>query len=100
MMAREKEDRQKEHQDRSDDPVLNKRKGQDLKILEYLPKFFIPHLGKGRIHHQYEADGNGDIGGSHLETVYYIPNAGIKISASHADEHGQENPQSQKSIQK
>jgi hypothetical protein len=44
----------------------------------YLANLFIFDLGKGRIHHQDEADRNGDVRGPGLKAVYKLSVPGIK----------------------
>ena len=61
-IAAQEDDRQHEHQDWTNDPVLNERKGQDLLIAEDIPQLLILHLGEWRVHHQDQADRNRDIG--------------------------------------
>jgi hypothetical protein len=53
----------------ADDPVLNQRQDQYFGIPENLAQFLVPHFGQGRVHHQNEPDGNGDIGRTRLELI-------------------------------
>ena len=63
-VAAQEEDRQHEHQDGADDPVLHEREAEDLVVAEDLAQLLVLHLGQGRIHHQDQADGDGDVGGA------------------------------------
>ena len=67
-IAAKEEDGQDEHQDRADDPVLHQRQRQDLAVAEDVAQFLVFHLGQRRIHHQDEADGDGDVGRARLGT--------------------------------
>ena len=64
----QKHNGQREHKDRADDPVLDQGEGQDFEVLEDLGQFLVAHLGQRRIHHQDEADGDGNGGRPHLKT--------------------------------
>ena len=64
-IAAQEDDRQHEHQDRADDPVLEQRQAQHLPVAEDVAQFFVLHFGQRRVHHQDQADGDGDIGGAH-----------------------------------
>ena len=75
-------------------------KTEYLYIPEDKPQFFVAHLGQRRVHHQDQADGNGDIGGSDLKYIDEIPYAGIQIAPEHPDSHGQKDPQREKTVQK
>ena len=65
---------------------------QDLEILENLGQLFVPHLGQGRIHHQDQADGDGDVGGAHLEGSQDFGEAGRQVAQKNPRRHGQKNP--------
>ena len=69
VVSGEKGHRQPEHQNRSDQPVLDQRQGQHLGVAEDLVQLLVAHLGQGRIHHQNQADGDGQVGGADLEGV-------------------------------
>ena len=47
--------------------VLKQRQAQDLAIPEDAAQLLVLHLGQGRIHHEDEADGNGNGGRAHLQ---------------------------------
>ena len=44
-----------------------KERDKTLNFFENLGQFLVAHLGQGRIHHQDEADGDGNVGGAHLK---------------------------------
>ncbi len=93
VMAAEKGNGEQEHQDGADHPVLDQGKCKHFKITKYVTQLLIPHLGKGRVHHQDQSDGNGDIGGAHLKMIDHTPDIGEEITTAHADKHGQEYPE-------
>ncbi len=49
---RQEDEGQDEHQDRPDDPVLQKRKTKHLFVVCHLADFFIFHPDQRRVHHQ------------------------------------------------
>ena len=65
----QEDDRQGEHQDRTDDPVLQQGEPQDLPVAEDVPQLLVVHLGERRVHHQDQPDGNRDIGGPDRDRI-------------------------------
>ena len=65
----QEDDRQDEHEERPDHPVLHERKAEDLVVAEDVAELLVAHLGKRRIHHHDEADGDGDVGRAHLKRL-------------------------------
>ena len=51
---------------------------EDLDVLEDVPELLVLHLGQGRVHHQDEADGDGDVGRPGLEPVDESDDAGTR----------------------
>ena len=96
----EKDDGQQEHQDGADHPVLDQGQGQDLEVLEDLGQFLVAHLGQGRIHHQNEANGDGNVGSAHLEEGQELGETGQEITEADPGRHGQKDPQGQKALHK
>ena len=93
-------DGQDEHQDGADHPVLHERQAEHLDVLEHLAELLVPHLRKGRVHHENQADGDGNVGGPALELVPEIDDAGKDIAPADADEHGEEDPQGEETVEK
>ena len=98
-IAPQKNDGQEEHQDGADHPVLDEGQAEDFVVPKYLPQFLVFHLGQRRVHHEDQSDGDGDVGGPDLELMPEVHDAGGHVSPPHADEHGEKDPQRQKSIQ-
>jgi hypothetical protein len=65
----EEEEREGEHEDRADDPVLQEGQAEDLPIAEDVPELFVAHLCEGRVHHEDETDRYGNVGCSDLESI-------------------------------
>ncbi len=100
-VAAQEDDRQQEHQDRADDPVLQQRQAQHLPVAEDLAQLVIMHLGQRRVHHQDQADGDGDVGGADRNRrVERLDGLGQQKAQAHADRHGQEDPQGQVAVEK
>ena len=98
-LVAEEDDGQGEHQERPDDPVLDEGQRQDLDVLEDVAELLVLHLGQGRIHHQDEADGDGDVGRPRLELVDEADDGRDEIAQPDADGHGQEDPEGQVSVE-
>src|SRR5208283_5819752 len=99
-MTGKKCDGKDEHQDGADYPVLDQRKSQDLEISEYLAQLLVLHLCKRGIHHENQADCDGNIGCPHLEIVDHVPDVWEKIAPTHADNHRQKDPESKVAVEK
>ena len=81
LSGAKEDDRECEHQDRANDPILDQRECQDFLVAEHISQFLILYLGKGGIHHDDKADGNRDIGGADLKGVdelFDAARAGLK----------------------
>ena len=68
-IAVKKNNRQKEHENRSDYPVLDKRETEYLFVSEDLAEFFILYFCERRIHHKNKPDSDRNVGGTHLKFV-------------------------------
>jgi hypothetical protein len=88
----QEDDRQEEHEERADDPVLHQRETEDLVVAEDLAELLVLHLGERRIHHHDEPDGDGDVGRPDVEPVDEAGHAGEGPTEEHADGHGKEDP--------
>ena len=69
-----------------------------LTVAKHPGQFLVAHLGQGRIHHENQPHGNGDVGGAHLEPVDGVAYAGKKIAAHYTGKHCQEDPQREESV--
>ena len=97
----QEDDRQHEHQDRADDPVLQKGDAQDLPVAEDIPKLLVADFCQGRIHHQDQADRNGDIGRADRDSlIESLHPCRKEIAQADTNCHCQEYPQGKKTIQK
>ena len=63
------------------------------------PQFFITHLGQRRIHHDDEADGDGDVGGADLKAVDEGRRGWDEVADGDADSHGEEDPEREIAVQ-
>lgn len=91
-IAPQEYDREKKHQNRPDNPVLDQGQDQYPVILKDFPQLFIPHFRERRIHHKYKAYGNRNICRTALELVPEIDNAGGQITPANSDKHGEKDP--------
>ena len=89
----QEDDRQEEHEQRPDDPVLHQREPEDPVVAKDVAELLVLHLGERRIHHHDEADGDGDVGGADVERVDEVGHAGEGPAQEHADGHGEEDPE-------
>ncbi len=93
-------DGQKEHQQRADHPVLHQRQQQNSFVAEHAGHLFVAHLGQRRVHHQNQADGDGDVGGAYLGTEDQLLNLRQEVPRADADNHRCKNPESKVAIKK
>jgi hypothetical protein len=98
-IAAQENDGQEEHQDRSDDPVLEERERQDPPVPEDIAELLVPDLRQRRIHHQDQADGDGNVGRADLEALDELLDTRYDVAQPHADGHGQEDPDRQVAIE-
>ena len=95
----QEDDRQGEHQQRADDPVLQQREPQHLQVAEDVAQLLVLHLGQRRVHHQDQADGDGHVGGAGVEAVPEADDPREEVSQPDADGHGQEDPHRQVAVE-
>ena len=96
----QKDDGQREHQERPDDPVLEQRQAEDLAVGEDIGQFLVAHLGERRIHHQDQAQGNRDVGRADLEGIDEILGPRHEVAERDAQPHGGEDPDRQITVEK
>ena len=60
---------QREHQNWSDDPVLDERQGKHFPVVKHVAQFLVLHFCQRRVHHQDQAQRDGKVGGIHLKAV-------------------------------
>src|SRR5208282_4593529 len=96
----QKNDREREHQNWSDYPILEKRKTKDLPVAEDVSEFVVVHLGQRRIHHQDETDRNRKRSRANAKAIESSLNAGPEETERHTGRHRQENPKRQISVEK
>ncbi len=92
--------RQKKHENWTDNPVLHQRQAQYLPIAKYVAQFLVLYFGQRGIHHEDQTHGDRYVGCVHLEVTNDGFHAGYKVSGPNADRHCQEDPQRQVSIKK
>ena len=89
----QKEHREQEHQHRADEPVLHEREAEDAGVGEDLGELRILHLRQRRIHHEDEADGDGQVGRADGHRGEQRLGVGDHEMAEHDPEsHGGEDP--------
>ena len=71
-----------------------------LLVAENVGQLLVSHLGKGRIHHQDQADGNRNVGCADLEAVDETLDARHEKTETHAQGHGSKDPDRQIAVQK
>ena len=89
-----------EHQDGTDHPVLDQREAEDFPVAKHVAQFLVLHLRQRRVHHQDEADGDGDVRRVHPEPIDEGLDAGDEVAQPDANGHRQENPEGQKAVEK
>ena len=62
-------------------------------------QLFVPDLGQGRVHHQDETHGDGEVGGTDGESAPELGNTEPQGSHRYPHTHGQKDPQRQVSVQ-
>ena len=77
-VSAQKDDGEHEHQNRPDDPVLHEREAEHAGVAKDFAQPLVLHLGQRRIHHEDEADGDGDVGGTGLEALKKTGTPGTK----------------------
>ena len=96
----EKDDRKNEHQNGTDDPVLDEREAKDFLISEYFAELLILDLRKWRVHHQDKTDGNGNVGRANLEAVDEGFRFLKEIAETNTEGHRREDPECKKPVHK
>ncbi len=92
---------EQEHDHRPDDPVLEERQGEDPLVPQNDPELLVAHLGQRRVHHEDEADGDGDRRGPDLRgLVQRLHGLRPQVADGHPDGHGGEDPDGQVAIEK
>ena len=57
------------HQNRTNDPVLNKGQTKDFPVTEDVAEILVTYFRQRRVHHEYQAYGYGDVGCSNLKAI-------------------------------
>ena len=91
----QEDDRQREHQDRPDDPVLNQRQAKNFPVDEDIGQFLVTDLGERWVHHQDQAQRDRNVGRSDLEGIDPILDARNVEAQADAERHGGEYPDRQ-----
>ena len=68
-LVAQEDDREPEHQQRADDPVLHEREREHALVAEDLAELLVADLRERRVHHQDEADGDRDRGRADAHAV-------------------------------
>ena len=97
--AAQEDEREEEHQDGADDPVLRQRESEHAAVAEDFAEFFVADLCQRRKHHDDEADGDGDVGGAALEAVDEDGDVGHEVSQANADGHGEKDPEREEAVE-
>ena len=89
----QEEHREQEHQHRADEPVLREGEAEDAGVGEDLGELRILHLRQRRIHHENEADGDGQVGRANGERGKQRLGVGDhELAEEDPDSHGGEDP--------
>ncbi len=96
----QKRDRQGEHEHGADEPVLHEGEAQHLLVPEHVAHFLVTHLRQRRIHHEDQADGDGNGSGAHTQIRDGVRDARREVANGHPDEHGEKNPERQEAVEK
>ncbi|MBK7399566.1 MAG: hypothetical protein IPJ34_25730 [Myxococcales bacterium] len=95
----EEHDREREHQDRADDPVLHQRQGEDLLVAEDEAELLVADLGERRVHHDDEPDRDGHRGGADAEPREPRRERRHPEAERDPDAHREEDPQRQEAVE-
>ena len=99
-LVAQEQHRKRKHENRSDNPVLNERKQQHPAVLEDAAHLLVLHLCQRRIHHQDQADRNGDRGCACVEAVQERHHARHEVAQRNAGCHGGEDPEREVAVEK
>ena len=84
----QEDDREPEHQDRADDPVLHQGKQKHPLVTEDLADLLVAHLRKRRKHHEDKPDSDRDRGRAHAHTVKRSRESRRQESEGNSKPHG------------
>ena len=99
-VSAQEDDGEHEHEDRADDPVLHQGKPQHALVAEDLAEFLVADLGKRRVHHYDQADGNRNRCCAHAEFVEEGHDSGNQPTGDNTERHGRKDPGGQVTIKK
>ena len=95
----EQEQCEKEHHERTDDPVLYEGDPEQSQVAEDRRELLVAHLRKRRVHHQDEPDRDRDVRRADAELVPERGDPRREVARADADDHHEEDPQRQISIE-
>lgn len=95
----EEHDRQGEHHQRPDHPVLDEREREHPAVAERGAELLIADLGQGRVHHQDQPDRDRDVGGPHLPPLDEGLEPGRGVPEGHARRHREEDPEREEPVE-
>ncbi len=88
------------HDDGAHEPVLNDREGEDTRIGKDFGELAVVHFSKRGIHHEDEANGNGDVGGANSHgSKEGFGVAYQEIANEDPEGHGGKNPEGEVAVQ-
>ena len=96
----QKHDGKSRHEDGTRHPVLEQGQQQDFVVAEDTADFFASEPGHGRVHHEDQPDRNRADCGSTLRSVPETGHAGEDEAQCRSREHGDNNPQCEKAVEK
>ena len=73
---------------------------EHFEVFKHLAHLFIFNLGKRRVHHENQADGDRNIGCARLELFPESRDARKEIPPADTDKHGKKNPERQIAVEK
>jgi hypothetical protein len=96
----QEDDGQREHQNWTDNPVLQQRQAENFPIAEDVAQLVVVHLRQRRIHHEDEADGDWYRGRADAHAVEDGLHAGEDCTERDPGRHREKNPQREVAIEK
>jgi hypothetical protein len=96
----QKDYRQKEHEEGSDNPVLNQTEDQDSVVSEYVAQFLVTDFCQRGVHHEDQSDCDWDVGGPDAEAVPESSHSRPEIAPEYADSHREEDPEREEAVEK
>ena len=98
-LVAQEDDREAEHQERPDHPVLDQRQREHALVAEDLAELLVADLRERRVHHQDEADGDRDRRRADAHPVERRGESRRREAERDADAHRREDPERQVAVE-